>query len=438
MITVNRQFTVMFAAPALPIPVLLYLLMVILPVRFMAGPLQITSVRLYMALLLIPLLISLFRHRPTMTDMLLLLFVPWAGLAMWMNTPDQAIEHTGVMMLEMFCSYMLARRCITNQAQFVALIKAVLLIVLLCLPLAIYETLTGTPLAINAIRAIPGITSVEVVTIDQRLGLERVQALFAHPIHFGLFCASAVALGFVGLSDTLSPVARWIAMLLAVVTAFLALSSGAFLSVLIQLFLIGWAAFFGRSAQKWWWLAAAVLAAYIFVDIVSNRSPFRVFLSYATYSAHNAYWRSIIFEWGMINVWANPVFGLGLEEWVRPHFMYSGSMDNFWLALAVRYGVPGFALIAAGWGLALLRVARTNAAPHHLKMAWLYCMIGLTFTLCTVHVWTAIYSYCFFLLGAGQWMATANHQTAPTAAPTSEPIGFTRQFQPQFQRPALS
>ncbi|MEM6407338.1 MAG: O-antigen ligase family protein [Pseudomonadota bacterium] len=404
----------------------------------MAGPLQVTSVRLYMLLLLVPLLISLLCHRPNATDMLLLLFIPWAGLAMWMNTPGQAIEHTGVTMLEMFCGYMLARRCITNEAQFLALIKAVLFLVLLCLPLALYETLTGAPIAINAIRAIPGITSVDVIDIDTRLGLERVQALFAHPIHFGLFCASAVALGFVGLRETLAPVTRWVTTVLVVLTAFLALSSGAILSVLIQLFFISWAAAFAAHKQKWWWLIATLAVAYVFIDIVSNRSPFQVFLSYATYSAHNAYWRTLIFEWGMVNVWANPVFGLGLEEWVRPHFMYSGSMDNFWLALAVRYGLPGFALVAAGWMLAIMRVATSQNAPAHLKMAWLYCMLGLTFTLCTVHVWTAIYSYCFFLLGAGQWMATRPRGTALTEPGNDIAIGFSRSFQPQFSRPSLA
>ncbi|MCY4333180.1 MAG: O-antigen ligase domain-containing protein [Litoreibacter sp.] len=398
----------------------------------MAGPLQMTSVRLYMALLLVPLLISLFRHRPNATDLLLLLFVPWAGIAMWVNTPGQAIEHAGVMMLEMFCGYMLARRYITNAAQFVALIKAVLLLVLLCFPLAIYETLTGAPIAINAIRAIPGISSVEVADIEKRLGFERVQGLFAHPIHFGLFCASAVALGFVGLSKAMSPMVRWTATALAVATAFLALSSGAILSVMIQLFLILWAALFAAHKQRWWWLMAAIAAAYIFIDFVSNRGPFQVFLSYATYSAHNAYWRTLIFEWGMVNVWANPVFGLGLEDWVRPHFMYSGSMDNFWLAQAVRYGLPGFAILASAWCLAVYRVAASQA-PQHLKMAWLYCMIGLTFTLCTVHVWTAIFSYCFFLLGAGQWMAAGRGARSKPAQ-----LGFSRGLQPRFQRPAFA
>jgi len=87
-----------------------------------------------------------------------------------------------------------------------------------------------------------------------------------------------------------------------------------------------------------------------------------------------------------------------------------------------------------GWALAILRVALSEGAPKHLKTAWLFCILGLTFTLCTVHVWTAIYSYCFFLLGAGQWMANTSNKLYQPKRPTLQSVGFTRAFQPQFRR----
>ena len=268
----------------------------------------------------------------------------------------------------------------------------------------------------------------EVIDIPTRLGLERVQAVFAHPIHFGLFCSTAVSLFYIGMAGSLSQMTRIIGCSLIILTTFLALSSGAFLSVLIQLFLIGWLAFFRSNPWRWWLLAGSVVAAYVFVDLVSNRSPLRVFFSYATFSAHNAYWRSLIFEWGMVNVWNNPVFGLGLQDWERPHFMYSGSMDNFWLALAVRYGLPGFALMALAWISGLGRVMLAQRGPTQLRYAWAFCMLGLTFTLATVHIWTAIYSFTFFLLGAGQWM-TEHRATERRDAP------LTREdLRPQYRR----
>ena len=107
-------------------------------------------------------------------------------------------------------------------------------------------------------------------------------------------------------------------------------------------------------------------------------------MSYATFSAHTAYWRSIIFDWGMVNVWANPIFGLGLNDWVRPRYMVSGSMDNFWLVVAVRYGIPGFALLAAGYLIALWKIGRRDFDGDQLlwqfRRAWMFSFIGLTFT----------------------------------------------------------
>jgi hypothetical protein len=134
----------------------------------------------------------------------------------------------------------------------------------------------------------------------------------------------------------------------------------------------------------------------------------------------------------MVNVWNNPVFGLGLEDWVRPHFMYSGSMDNFWLALAVRYGLPGFGLLALAWISGLARVFLAQTSHTQLRYGWAFCMLGLTFTLATVHIWTAVYSFTFFLLGAGQWMAEAQAKRPYSGAPKAP---LTRdQMRPSYRR----
>jgi hypothetical protein len=142
-----------------------------------------------------------------------------------------------------------------------------------------------------------------------------------------------------------------------------------------------------------------------------------VFLSYATFSSHNAYWRAQIFEWGMVNVWANPIFGLGFNDWVRPFYMYSGSMDNFWLVQAVRYGIPSFLLITAGYGLGILKVGTRDFTADpvlaQLRRAWMFTFIGLTLTMCTVHVWSTIYSFVFFMFGSGMWFISATPEARP-------------------------
>ncbi len=408
--------------PKLPFPVLVYLLTVVTPVAFYAGPLFLTGLRAFLLLMIVPLSYKLLMGRYDRlyaTDLLFLAHTIWAAVALYVNNPDKTLENAGIYAIEFFGGYVLARAYIRGPDEFSALVRAVLFLTLATLPLALHEAYTGRPWLVEMIRRIPGLTSVAIVTIEERMGLERVQAVFAHPIHYGLFTSSAFALTYIALKGEIGDARRIVSAVLAGFLCFLSLSSGAFLALMMQLFLIGWAAVTAGTKQRWVILLALAVAAYILVDLISNRTPIRVFFSYATFSPHNAYWRGIIFEWGMKNVLgdpaagveAHPIFGIGLNDWVRPHFMNSGSMDNFWLVQAVRYGLPGFFTMAVGYAIVLWRVGRRDfdADPRlwRYRRAWMFTFVGLTFTLATVHIWTSIFSYTFFLFGAGMWMMAA-------------------------------
>ena len=189
------------------------------------------------------------------------------------------------------------------------------------------------------------------------MGLERVQWTFAHPIHFGLFCSVAFSLTFVALQGLISDAKRYTATILILCTGLLGLSSGALLAMVMQIGLISWYMMFRNQPNRWWIFVGVTTFCYVVVDLLSTRSAYEVFLSRATFSAHNAYWRMIIFEWGFANIVGSaekgiegsPLFGIGMNSWIRPHFMYSGSMDNFWLVMGVRYGLPGFFTLAIGY-----------------------------------------------------------------------------------------
>ena len=421
--------------PKLPFPVLVYLLTVVLPVAFYAGPLFMTGLRAFLLLMIVPLTYKLLMGRYDRlyaTDVLFLAHAAWVAVALHVNNPDMMIENAGIYAIEFFGGYVLARAYIRGPEEFSALVRTVLLLALLTLPLAFHEAYTGRPWLVEMIRRIPGLTSVAIVTIDERMGFERVQAVFAHPIHYGLFTASVFSLTFIALKDEFGDARRIVSAGVIGVLCFMSLSSGAFLTLLMQLFLIGWAAVLGGVKQRWLILVACAAAAYVLIDLLSNRTPIRVFFSYATFSAHNAYWRGIIFEWGMKNVLGDPamgvvgspLFGIGLKDWVRPHFMHSGSMDNFWLVQAVRYGLPGFFTMAAGYAIVLWRIGRRDfdSDPRlwRQRRAWMFTFVGLTFTLATVHIWTSIFSYAFFLLGAGMWMLAAQPNGGAEASATAD------------------
>ncbi|WP_210879741.1 O-antigen ligase family protein, partial [Roseovarius autotrophicus] len=342
----GRLSAVSGAAPLkslLPLPIALYLLIVITPVRFNLGPLLMTGLRLYLILLIIPLVFRLLSGRMGgifAIDVLFILHIIWMTIALSMNNPDMVVTQFGSVGVEFLGGYLLARAYIRTPESFSALCRWIVMIVVFTAPFAVIESINGRPIIIETINRIPGLFSVSDVQNPPRMGLERAQVVFAHPIHYGLFCSVAMSLCFVALRDQISDFWRYMFSGIILISGFLALSSGALLAIVLQLCLIIWAVLFKGLRWRWWLLVGLFAIAYIIVEVLSNRSAIIVLLSYASFSAHNAYWRSIIFEWGMVNVWANPVFGIGLNDWVRPWYMFSGSMDNFWLVMAVRYGIP--------------------------------------------------------------------------------------------------
>lgn len=415
----------------LPWPILLYLFLIVVPIQFHLGPLFFTAARFMLLLMVVPLTINLLAGRYgrlVWTDLLFFLFVVWAALAMLANNPDRVIEHIGAMGVEFIGAYVLARAYIRDAQTFGALCRVLVLLVCLTLPFALLEALSGDRLVLDTVRQLPGITTPNPLTGDSdnrlRWGLYRTQVFAPHPILYGLFCASALAMAFVGLKGLYSNGTRYLLTGLVCLCVFLSLSSGSWFAALFQIFFIGWAWLFRHTAKRWLILVALFAAGYIFIDLLSNRTPVKVFISYATLNPVTGYYRLAQFDWGMVNVWANPLFGIGLNDWVRLPWM-SWSVDNFWLLMAMRYGIPGFLLLAVGYHLPLWKIGRRNldADPFlwQFRRAWMITFMGLTFTLWTVHIWESVYSYVFFLYGAGMWLLTADPEGRVAA--DSDPSG---------------
>lgn len=373
-----------------------------------------STMRVLLIILIVPLLLRCFSGkmgRIIPTDFLFILYSVWTTIALAINTPSHVIQFAASTNIEFLGGYFLARAYIRNRGTFAALCKWLVFLAVATVPLAIFESLTRDPILLEAIRSIPGINTFQRVYSDPRWGLFRAQTVFAHPIHYGLFCSLAFPLAYIGLNGLVSWVWRIVASAAILVGAFLSLSSGAFLSVLLLLGLIFWATVFSRVKARWLLLLGLFIFLYVLIDLLSSRTPTRVFMSYATFSAHTAFWRGLIFEYGMQNVWANSIFGLGLNDWVRPEWMGTSSVDNFWLLTAMRYGIPGFLALAIGYFLPLWKIGRRDfdADPvlWHQRRAWSFTFASLSFTLSTVAIWSSVYSFVFFMFGAGIWLLTA-------------------------------
>lgn len=414
-------------------PVRLYLLTAVLPIWFNLGPLALSTMRVLLIALLIPLLARLFSGkmgRILPTDILFILYSVWTVISLAINNPTHVIEFAGSTNVEFLGGYLLARAYIRDRGDFAALCRWLTFLTVATVPLAIIESLTREPVLLEFIRNLPGMDTFKRVYADPRWGLFRAQTVFAHPIHYGLFCSVVFPLSYIALKGTVSGVWRIGASGAILLGTFLSLSSGAFLSMILQLGIILWAAVFARVKARWKILLALFVFLYVLVDLLSNRTPMRVFMSYATFSAYTAFWRGLIFEYGMQNVWANPILGLGLNDWERPAFMVTGSVDNFWLLTAMRYGIPGFLTLVIGYFLPLWQIGRRDFDADQVlwrqRRAWSFTFASLSFTLATVAIWSSLYSFVFFMFGAGVWLLTAqpedgNEKQADDAARPAGP-----------------
>jgi len=150
-----------------------------------------------------------------------------------------------------------------------------------------------------------------------------------------------------------------------------------------------------------------------------------------TLDSWTGFYRLVIWEYGLENVWANPWVGLGLADWERPSWMASASVDAFWLVVAMRTGIPTFLLMVIAILLLMRGVVKkgTRANDRGIRgfaRAWLFSLIALSLAACTVHYWNALYAYFFFFLGLGGFIADPKRVRATASVRKPEPRAAPR------------
>jgi O-antigen ligase len=225
-----------------------------------------------------------------------------------------------------------------------------------------------------------------------------------------VFCASAISLAYHALYLDERAQSRKLFLTAAIIlSTIMSVSSGAVAAIMTQLILIGWDWLTREMPHRWRLLGILMVAAYVTVDLISNRTPIRVGLSYLTFSEETAYGRLIIWDAGTEEVAKSPYFGIGFSEWDHPTWM-SNSMDNFWLWIAVTFGLPAcMALIGSVLSI-LYRVVKTRASDvpfRCLRKAWVFSILGVSVAGATVHFWNALFVLFMFLVGAGVFLLGA-------------------------------
>lgn len=320
-------------------------------------------------------------------------------------TPSNGFVYGGSLALEGLVGYLVARAWIRDIAQFEAALRMLVAAVFVAGLIALPETLFGRHFTHDFLQSVTGYLHPR--DTEQRLGLTRAYGTFDHPIHLGTFCASVMALACYGVHRSLQQWGRGAAVLAATFTA---LSSAPLLVCFVQVMFMVWDGATRGMRQRATLTVAALAIVYVIASALMTRSPIAFIATGLTLDSWTGYYRLVIWENGLENVWANPWVGLGLADWERPAWMASASVDAFWLVIAMRAGIPTFLLLILALTLLIRAVVKRGTSSKERRVrafarAWMFSLIALSLAACTVHFWNALYAYFFFFLGLAGWIA---------------------------------
>ncbi|MCY3002597.1 MAG: O-antigen ligase family protein [Planctomycetota bacterium] len=379
------------------------------------GPLRLSPYRCVLIAAFVPLALRWSTGRAgrvTGIDLAVLGFALWGWVALAVNAGAAAsIEPGGILLLESFGAYLVGRTLVRDRATFAGLCRVAVLACALSLAVSLPESLSGRRFVHQTLGAfLPGAPT---FVVEPRFGLARAFGTFDHPILNGVFASTCLALAWYGCGPA-GIGGRVSRVLLVTASAMTSLSSGAFLSMAVQIGLASYRRAARALPRRWLLLVLALLTAYGIVSALSSRSGLQALIWYLAFDRTTASYRLLIWEHGSNSVGANPWFGVGQGEWERPEWM-SGSVDSFWLMTTMSFGLPALLLVSAAIVGSLVRAGRRirgDAAEDRARFGWILAWIALVFAGFTVHYWNNVFAFLWLLLGAGAWMGETRRRAA--------------------------
>lgn len=391
--------------PALPVTLLVIAFAMPPETSLSLGSLRLSPYRVALIIMLLPAINKILSNRTTPTgtvDLLVALHGIWAAMSLVVTMGvSGGAETAGIYFIETFGAFAVARAYVTDLEEFKKVIKLVFTVAATLLLFAVAESLSGFHILREPFKAVLGGAGPHY--IEPRLGLTRAFTSFEHPILFGVFSASCFASTYFVLCN--AEINKDTVKRLGVIAGatFFSLSGGPYTALALQIALIVWDKITRGIAGRWYILMGLFGAAWALVTLMSNRSPLLVFISYLTFSANSAYNRVHIWNYGTAEVARHPIFGLGLNDWIRAPWM-SSSMDNYWLLTTMRYGIPSSLFLVMATFMIMAKHHQSslgNQQLHHARKAWMITFIGYFLAGFTVHFWNSLMVQFFFFIGCG-------------------------------------
>lgn len=403
------------------------------------GTFLITPYRVYMIVLLPYLLYKLFTDRALKAgaaDFLLISYSLWTAFCMISNI-EGGYQRAGQMILESVSAYILARVTIRSIDDLLYVVKWLFVLTTLAFVLAIPEAITRKKFIMDITSSLTGMPYAQyAIEADVRLGLRRPQAFFSNTILYGLFCSSAIAMVWYTSKSVRS---RLFKIAIMIGATAMSLSSAPLLAMNVQFVMIAGEYFTrGLKNRVAFTLIVSAVVTTIF-DVTTKSGVVGFIVNHLSFNQASAYNRVLIWDWGMYNIKANPIFGLDADNWVRAEYM-KPSCDNYWIVVTMMGGIPAFLLLVAGiwaivWKWGKINVRALPPIYTKIRIGWFFCYIAFAFTGLSVMFFGGLQPLFFFLLGmAGAsvpiYQAAARTMGRPIARPQQAPT--RREYPPRI------
>jgi len=335
-----------------------------------------------------------------------------ASIAIWMTVAmsvryglADGLERGGVQGFDLFAAYMIGRCCLRSPAAFRRMLVFVLPGLLLTGGILAFESISGMLVERPLFAAIfrRPLEEVGVIVLEQRLGLTRAYGPFPHPILGGLQMLSFLPLFAMSLTQPKYRNAGIGGSLLGL----FALSSAAFVSFALNIALLLFDQAQKRIRELTWPLGLTVLlSACAVIHFISQNGIVTVIIRYLLLDPATGAYRLLIWQETSDDIANNPLFGIGFEQWTRPEWMVSASVDAHWLLSALRFGLPVAILLGVVTLMSILGLTKAagragrDGKDRDLLVGLAMALSSLSLMMFTVTLWSNSYAWFVLLLGA--------------------------------------
>lgn len=391
-------------AGRVPGPILLLLIIVIMiPIEFSfrVGSLMLTPAKVFLLVMTFAILPRLGQLRFHPFDAFVLAHGFWSVMTTMMIYGPAGLQSAGLYALEFITVYLMMRVYMRELAQFRAVVGLLFVLVVISVIAAIPEGLSGERYIHDFARGLTGFR----YTYDEeyRLGLLRSASFFEHPILFGLFCSAT--LGLVWFTST-SAQRMWKAPVIFT-GAFFAASSAPLLVFLLQMWFILIERVTRNVKKRVLKFAVFGGAVALILELTTGRGVVGT-IAMLTLNPGTTYIRRTQWQFAIDDVQRHFWFGFDTPTWTRP-FWLAPSVDNNWLFMAMRSGVPAVVFLFTGILLIWLSLARRGAAVPDLfaqmRKGWGMMILAVLFVGATVAFFGKLQPLLSFYIGFGAALA---------------------------------